>query len=162
MTHRGLINAVKSWLKIQKHWSIVVAELKTSAGEEPDIIAFKSSGGKSCLVECKVSRADFLADRDKIFRQFEEQGMGDERYFCAPKGLLNVDEIPEGWGLLEIHGSQRVGVTPSIHMKKEASHKTANKLKEVKFLVSVIRRLEISTAVYVIAESDIDSTPNTK
>src|SRR2546426_9205199 len=33
----------------------------------------------SVLIECKISRSDFLADRDKPFRQKSELGLGCER-----------------------------------------------------------------------------------
>ena len=41
----------------------------------------------SVLVECKISRADFLADRDKPFRQKPEFGVGSERFYLVPEGL---------------------------------------------------------------------------
>ncbi|UXF74641.1 hypothetical protein K7574_21340 (plasmid) [Stenotrophomonas maltophilia] len=52
------------------------------------------------LIEVKVSRADFLADARKEHRINPAQGVGKWRYFMCPEGLIDVDEMPERWGLL--------------------------------------------------------------
>ena len=55
---------------------------------------------RSVVVEVKVSRADFrreLAHREK--REPAEQ-RANECYFAVPHGLVQVDEVPEGWGLI--------------------------------------------------------------
>lgn len=73
-------------------------------GEIPDAIGFSHSWGEegATVIEVKVSRSDFLADRKKPHRQ-EGQGMGSWRYFMAPEGLIAVEELPAGWGLIEIN-----------------------------------------------------------
>lgn len=73
------------------------------ASESPDAIGWKNHGW-SILVECKVSRADFLADLKKPHRVNPDGGMGQTRYFLTPPGLLKVDELPATWGLLEVRG----------------------------------------------------------
>lgn len=70
-------------------------------GEQPDVIGWRD--GLSILIECKVSRSDFLADRSKPFRKQPELGMGDFRLYLAPPGVLTADDMPEGWGLLVAH-----------------------------------------------------------
>jgi hypothetical protein len=143
MTHKGLVNRVSNWLKYTQHYrcSIVCSELVTAVLETPDVIGFYGHGN-SVLCECKISRSDFMSDKNKWFRREEKMGMGNFRYFCAPEGLLSIEEIPKGWGLLEV-GKHSCRIT------KEADRKEANKQNEVKFLMSIIRRLEISTAVFV-------------
>ena len=71
----------------------------------PDAIGWKEAC-HSVLVECKVSRADFLADREKPFRQKPETGVGCERYYLAPKGMIRIEELRPGWGLLEVCGRE--------------------------------------------------------
>jgi len=71
-------------------------------GECPDVIGWRD--GHSVLIECKASRADFLADRKKCFRKNPALGMGDVRLYLAPAGVISVDELPTGWGLLVAHG----------------------------------------------------------
>ncbi len=72
--------------------------------------------------------------------------MGDLRYYYIPLNLLKPEELPEGWGLLEWDGH-------FTRKRKEAVYKEADKKAEVAFLTSVIRRLQLSTCVYVAAES---------
>ena len=66
----------------------------------PDAIGWKQAC-HSVLVECKVTRADFLVDRAKPCRLRPERGVGSERFYLTLPGLIGVDELPEGWGLLE-------------------------------------------------------------
>jgi hypothetical protein len=143
MTHKDLVRKAGAWLTNNRRCTVVLTELATQNNETPDAIGFYSSGGASILVECKTSRADFLADKNKIFRREQERGMGDRRYFMVPIGLISPDEVPDPWGLIVIPPSERA----RIH--KEAAYATANKSAEVVMLVSVLRRLEISTAVFV-------------
>jgi len=147
-THKRLVRRMAQWMKGTKHMSVVCAELATRVSETPDVIGWKSGEmtAPSILVECKVSRADFLADGKKRFRRYASTGMGDLRYVAAPAGLLTADEMPEGWGLLEV--DQYVRVT------KEAENMPACKGRECVMLVSALRRLEIATAVYVVANED--------
>jgi hypothetical protein len=80
-----------------------LTELTVTGGECADALGFGYKGS-STLVECKASRSDFMADKKKWFRREPERGMGLKRYFLAPAGLLNPDELPAGWGLLEWNG----------------------------------------------------------
>jgi len=136
-----------SWLKNTKRHTIVISELSTKNGETPDIIGWLGHAS-STLIECKVSRSDFLSDKKKWFRQRSYDGMGDMRYFAAPKGLLSVNEIPEGWGLLEVDGNR------FVRKVKKAELLEANKNSECVMLMSALRRLKISTAVYVVQKED--------
>lgn len=70
-------------------------------GECPDVIGWRD--GHSILIECKASRSDFLCDRKKSFRANSALGMGDARLYLAPPGVIAVDDLPEGWGLLIAH-----------------------------------------------------------
>lgn len=107
MTHDQLVKKAKTWLKVYCGCSSVATEIRaiTRSGEIPDALGFQSD--YSILVECKVSREDFLADRKKIFRQQPELGMGDYRFFLAPKGLISVGELPDRWGLVEVEGRSK-------------------------------------------------------
>lgn len=145
-THKALVRRMASWLKFTKANTVVMAELSTRNSETPDVIGWVG-GASSILIECKVSRADFRADGGKWFRRYEEDGMGDRRYVAAPAGILCADEMPERWGLLEVTKRQ-------VRVTKEAEPMKAHKGRECVMLMSALRRLEISTAVYVVAESD--------
>ena len=152
-THKRLVRRMADWLKHTKHMTVVIADLSTRNTETPDVIGW-IGGAASVLIECKVSRADFLGDKKKSFRRHEEDGMGDKRYVAAPPSLIRHDELPDGWGLLEPHeyqGTKRTFIREIIAPQP----KVASKRNECVVLMSALRRLEIATAVYVVAKDDI-------
>lgn len=141
-THKEAVKRIAAWLGGTKRMAVVMAERVVAASTEtPDAVAW-SGRGESILVEVKVSRSDFHADKNKIFRRDEELGVGTQRYFAAPAGVLAAEDMPPGWGLLAIHQYQvREVVKPEI--------KPANRVAEVQMLVSAIRRLELAATVFV-------------
>lgn len=147
MNHKQLVKRAAEWLRLRGH-TIVITELRTLASETPDAYGYK--GGVSTIIECKASRSDFLADKKKRFRVCPEYGMGDKRYYMVPKGLVSESELPAGWGLLEVSDKQ-------VRHARGADKTRANKDAETILLASVIRRLEISTAVFVRQESEDQS-----
>ena len=150
-THKKLVRRMAQWLKGTKRMTVVCAELTTRNGETPDVIGWKG-GAASVLIEVKVSRADFLADKKKHFRRYAEMGMGDERYIAAPPGMIRPEEVPDRWGLLE---PTPYSGMPSCYIKvvTEATQQESSKRNECVMLMSALRRLEISTAVYVVADA---------
>lgn len=104
LTHADLVPRAIRWLKGTVRCGFVLYEVVSVSREVPDAIGWKTF--ESYLVECKASRADFLKDKDKIFRKRPEYGMGDYRYYMTPPGLLAVDELPKNWGLLEVYPKQ--------------------------------------------------------
>jgi len=99
MTHAQLVEKAVRWLRSYR-CGVVLSEQACVSGEMPDAIGWKQAC-HSVLVECKVTRADFLADREKPFRQKPEKGVGSERFYLTMPGLVKVEELPTGWGLLE-------------------------------------------------------------
>ncbi len=133
--------------------SVRFKERVASTSENPDAMGF---GGRrfSVLIECKASRADFLTDRKKWFRKKLEDGMGYNRYYMAPVGMLTPSEIPEGWGLLEVYEkTPRMNRRVRITVEAEAFLKR-NQHAEITYLVSAIRRINISMAVFIEPESE--------
>lgn len=108
-THQALVDLALKWLyrphSANGHGcNIAMAECKSGyTGEIPDAIGFKLEhpGSLSVVVEVKVSRSDFLADRKKAHRI--TGGMGVYRYFMCPEGMINTSDLPEGWGLLWVN-----------------------------------------------------------
>lgn len=145
MTHNDLVKKARLWLDNSMECTVVLSELTTINPETPDGLGFKSVGGESILVECKATRADFIADKKKFFRRNEWAGMGDRRFFMVPKNLISPLEVPDPWGLVEVYPDSKIAKITKEAIRVEESNKTA----EVTMLVSVIRRLEISTAVFV-------------
>jgi hypothetical protein len=131
-THSELVAAASTWL--QKTCAVVVTEIATT-GEEPDALGWQ--GTHSTLVECKATRSDFLADRRKGFRLKPEYGIGSHRYYLAPKGLIETRELPERWGLLELHeGRVRCALKSECFAEANTRH-------EIGILLSSLRRLGV-------------------
>lgn len=104
ITHDKLVKAGINWFKKDLRTNVVLSESRGFGGEIPDIIAWKS--GFSFLIECKISKADFLEDQKKHFRIYPDRGMGHYRLFLCPIGLIKPEELPNGWGLLYFDGKK--------------------------------------------------------
>ena len=63
----------------------------------------------------------------------------------TPKGLINVSELPEGWGLLETCGKRvtKVSGWPSNASWMRGKPFTGNKQAECDYMYSALRRMEI-------------------
>ncbi|HWF90669.1 MAG TPA: hypothetical protein VN684_00225 [Terriglobales bacterium] len=137
MTHGQLVAKAVSWLRAYR-CGVVLSEQACISGEMPDAIGWKRAN-HSVLVECKISRADFLADRAKPFRLDSASGLGCERFYLVPTKLVAAEELPAGWGLLE-YGNRKVEMTnPSA--KNLRSAKGLNF--EMNLLLASLRRVEI-------------------
>ncbi len=137
--HAQLIEHAIEWLRRSYKCGIILSEQYCATGEVPDVIAWKGRC-KSVLVECKVSRADFLADAGKPFRQKSEEGMGSQRFYMAPAGMIRTEEMPKHWGLLEVRGrSAHMTVKPGrVDLRTEVGL-----MKEMNLLLASLRRVEV-------------------
>lgn len=120
MTHAEMVRLARNWL-----WSldptqertrpcVVCTEVSAShSAESPDVFGV-GADGITYLIECKVSRADFLADRSKPHRSASLH-LGSYRWFCAPSGIIEPHELPKGWGLIQVvNGKMRQRIVPEI------------------------------------------------
>jgi len=137
MTHPQLIEKAVAWLRSYR-CGVVLSEQVCASGEVPDAIGWKRAC-HSVLVECKVSRADFLCDRDKPWRQNPKAGVGCERFYLVPAGLLRVQELLEGWGLLELRKREVMMTKPSA---KDLRTATGFRY-EMNLLLASLRRVEV-------------------
>lgn len=67
--------------------------------ESPDAIGFRLMG-VSVLIEVKISRSDFMSDKNKPHRRDPSLGMGTYRFYACPEGIIKPKDLPPGWGLL--------------------------------------------------------------
>ena len=125
------------WLRAYR-CGVVLSEQACVSGEMPDAIGWKKAC-HSVLVECKVTRADFLADRVKPFRQKPEKGVGSERFYLVPPGLARVEELPAGWGLLEL----RRGRVEIVRASEKNLRSAAGFRYEMNLLLASLRRVEV-------------------
>ncbi|HWR35016.1 MAG TPA: hypothetical protein VN622_03980 [Clostridia bacterium] len=138
MTHEQLVEKAVEWLRGSYRCGIVLSEQACSSGEVPDAIGWKGKS-HSVMIECKVSRADFLADRNKPFRTDSGTAVGCERFYLAPRGLLSPGELPQGWGLLECH-ARKVSV---VKKSRKNLREPAGLMNEMNLLLASLRRVEV-------------------
>jgi hypothetical protein len=137
MTHPQLVERAVRWLRVYR-CGVVLSEQACVSGEMPDAIGWKRAS-HSVLVECKVTRADFLVDRDKPFRLKPEQGVGCERFYLTPSDLVKVEELPAGWGLLEYRRGRIDVLRPSAKNLRTAKGFGY----EMNLLLASLRRVEV-------------------
>lgn len=121
MTHNELNAVAVRWLKRPESANgpgcqVALTEVGgLYGGERADAFGYRwGFDGGSVVVESKVSRSDFLADRAKLHRNGTISGMGTYRYYICPEGLIDINDLPHGWGLL--------WVNKRGHVKLKAGH----------------------------------------
>lgn len=141
MTHDELVERAERWLRNTIGCGVVLTEASGAYPEIPDAIGWK--GNSSYLVECKTSKSDFKRDQKKWFRRTDDfgLGLGKYRYYMTSKDLLNPDDLPEGWGLLEINGKR-------VKKKKEAKRRNFAKgtrvfEQELGIMYSELRKIQL-------------------
>jgi len=137
--HASLIAHAVHWLRTKYRCGVILSEQYCATGEVPDVIAWKGFC-RSVLVECKVSRADFLADAAKPFRKNPEEGLGCERFYLAPAGVIGKEDLPRHWGLLELRKRE-------IHLVAKPGRVDLRSpvalMKEMNLLLASLRRVEL-------------------
>jgi hypothetical protein len=146
--HAQLVARAAEWLRLKYGCGIVLSEQYCGTGEVPDVIGWKASC-QSVLVECKVSRSDFLADAHKACRLRPQEGLGSKRLYMAPVGMIAADELPKHWGLLECKGRDvQLAVRPGrIDLRSQIGL-----MKEMSLLLASLRRVEVRIEPQTITE----------
>ena len=138
MTHAQLVKVAEQWLR-RYRCGIVLSEQQCSSGEMPDAIGWKGKC-RSVVVECKISRGDFMADRAKAWRQNPDIALGCERFYLSPRGIVRPDELPKGWGLLEYH-DRRVALL--VKPPRQSLRSPEGFINEMNLLLASLRRVEV-------------------
>lgn len=162
--HKSLVLRGEKWLE-QQNCKIVINDgmaAHTVNREKPDVIGWRN--GKSILIECKASRADFLTDAKKKFRANPDLGMGDYRFYMCPPGIINIEDLPEGWGLLWVTEKtvQKIHNIPTAWTSRKKPPFNACKTSENQVLVSALRRLALRGYLPEIYDGPVDSDGNDK
>lgn len=147
MTHAQLVKIAEQWLR-RYRCGIVLSEQQCSSGEMPDAIGWKGKC-RSVVVECKISRADFLADRQKPWRADPEIALGCERFYLAPRGIIRPEDLPRHWGLLEYH-DRRVNVL--VKPARQSQRSIEGLMNEMNLLLASLRRVEVRIEPQTITE----------
>ncbi len=137
MTHDELIKRGINWLKNNQlsgmRTPIILPEYRCYANSIPDVLGLNHV--RTIVIECKISRPDYLADQCKGHRHYHFQ-LGNLRYYLCPAGLLNTNEINGGWGLLYCHPHKI-----TIEKKSDEFSKEQTRPQEYQVMYSIIRRL---------------------
>ena len=139
ITHDQLVERAKRWLK-KAHGSkfacgVVLVEFNCTLPQIPDVIGFNCR--RSILIECKVSRADFKADKHKSHRHYV-RGIGSWRYYLTLPHVACAEDIENGWGLLYAIDSRIIEVKESEYFSDDSI-----KAEEWSILYSIVRRLNL-------------------
>lgn len=139
-THRELCVRAGKWL-LSKNYYTVLVERQTFQEEIPDAIGWASLG-HSAVVECKTSRSDFLADLKKKHRNSLDS-FGSKRYYYCPDGVIEVDDLPDGWGLVYA----REHHSRLIRESKTFERTQSSLLDELAFLARTYRKLSVGVMI---------------
>lgn len=146
LTHKDLVESAYKWV-LGKSCGFAFKELKSFESECADVIGF-GAWNHSILIECKVSRSDFHADKKKPFRANPEKGVGIYRFYCCPKDLLKTTDMPPKWGLIYVDekGKARCIHNPYTKTPEGYGWKNGfepNKDAERAYMYSALRRLHL-------------------
>ena len=87
---------------------------------------------RTVAYEIKVTRADFARELKHPDKRVPAEELGNECFFVMPAGLAKVDEIPEGWGLIEV-------IANGLRIKKHARQREIGPF-PLSFMASIARR----------------------
>ncbi|MEO5991406.1 MAG: hypothetical protein ABIP68_07185 [Ferruginibacter sp.] len=157
LSHHNLVEISYKWLI--KRCGFAFKELRSLSSECPDVLGFRSC--ESILIECKISRSDFLSDKNKPFRKVSSNGMGNYRLYCCPKGLIKKEELPEKWGLIYVNEFGKATLVHNCFNNKggnmylEDNRFEANTKEEMYMLYAALRRLHIRGRIDEIYDMEI-------
>nr|BDD48324.1 hypothetical protein 2 [Candidatus Omnitrophota bacterium] len=131
MTHQEMVVKACKWLTNTRRclWVLAGRSAGYYFGEQIDAFGWDTHG-ESHLIECKVSRSDFYADRKKPHRMYPGRGMGHYRWYMVPDELKKI-QVPDHWGLVYIKNGR-------AFIRQKATGQPCNRQAEICML---IRRL---------------------
>lgn len=142
MTHDELVLRAKKWLYNSLHCGYVITEKHSSAREIPDALGLKEF--YTILIECKMSIQDFKKDKKKWFRNYPHSGIGDFRYYLVPDNMIEIKDLPDGWGLLYTNG-KRVKVIKQVFFEYKGKRgeicNPKNMMEEYMLMYSTLRQI---------------------
>jgi hypothetical protein len=145
--HKELVRFAVRWLIGTQHCGAVLAEISTTAMENPDAIGWQAH--KSIVVECKASRSDFLANRNKPCVRVKRM-VGNERYFLSKLGIVKLEDLENTeYGLIVLEDGR-------CYMKKKAKFHDLSPEEyndERTILVSALRRIQTREFLTIAPES---------
>lgn len=92
-------------------------------------------------------RLEITIDRKKPFRVEPEKSMGDWRFMISEPGIVNIEDLQPGWGLLHVVK----GRVMMVHgwpgnwawFNRDSKPFQANKQAECDYMFSALRRMDL-------------------
>jgi hypothetical protein len=141
LTHDELVERARRWLAGKQRCSVVATEIKVGYGEIADAIGWK--GIASHVVECKTSRADYIADQKKQFRADAPWlGLGQYRWYMCEPDVIVEPMLPHKWGLVYVASN-------GVRIIRKAEAQTENYGGAVDVLLSILRRVNLADEGHV-------------
>lgn len=113
------------------------------------VALWPSRGYAIHVFEVKCSRSDWLRELKDPAKSEAAWSIGDLFSIVAPVGVVNLEELPPGWGLVEAHGAKivdgavtgrRLKTTKSPEWHGDTVKKSADKAVARGLLVAMLRR----------------------
>jgi len=158
-SHQELVDITANKVASIFRCGMVLKEPRSMAlSFSPDVFAVKK-GGMTFQFEIKVSRSDFLKDKNKPHRITPSEDVGVFRYYVCPYGMISPDDpalVVSGvrWGLVWVdkggkfhikRGPTSKGVTSYNSAIMEECYKClANRAHEVELMYSYHRSMIIN------------------
>ena len=138
LTHQRIADSAATWL-LKPFASLVVQELSTTPWASHynpqyrmDVVGVIPNAHTCIVIECKASHADFQRGQDKleVYKDFCHT-----LYIAAPRGMIKVDELPKGVGLLE------VGPRGGARIKRRSTRRQINPSTYTLMLERVLQKI---------------------
>lgn len=144
ISHSDLCHLVaKKFLK-----DVALIEYKcTLVNEEPDVLVFDSYS-RTTLYEIKTSRDDYWKDwvkphriyyktfynNNKMVVETLKHSLGANRYYVCPSNLIQIEELPLGWGLIWYKNNR-------FYLKRKSELFKHDKGLEARLLINALKRV---------------------
>lgn len=164
ITHDDLVQRAETFLVNDLNCGFAFTELHTSRVTMhgvPDAIGFIRDGQCTVLIECKTSVSDFRRDQKKWHRQNDQPGLGNIKYYMAPRRITTKIDLPDGWGLIECYEHGGRIAAKRVHGHRGQIRKSrvdnqywheADRSSERAMMYSALRRLHLRNHIQSIYE----------
>ncbi|MBP3950423.1 hypothetical protein [Bacillus suaedae] len=123
--HKHIKKQALYWLK-KKMTDLCANEVKLFVRRKrlkADAVGINLKRKESRIIEVKATRTDFLRD-EVLHANYGYHNLADYAYIMTPSNLLSVEEVPAGYGLLEIDEFDTI----TVKKKPTRNHKPQLKL----------------------------------
>ena len=129
--HKHLKTQSLYWLK-EKMTDLCDNEVKLFYRKnrfKADALGINMKRKEARIIEVKATRADFLRD-EVLHSDYGYHQMVHYAYLLTPEGLLSIEEVPKGYGLLEMDEYDKIVVKKAIQKSISSTHSSTHQAGE--------------------------------